>query len=331
VLGCEVSKVKSLVFQARTALIERRTARETSCAEIRQQLATLRGGALRRSHLRHHLEACPGCSEYREEIRHQRAMLAIALPVVPTAALRANVLGGLGIGGGSAAAGTTVAAGAAGGGLSMAAPGGLVKLGIVAALAAGGAGGATVANNGHLPLIGNAPAHESSSHHRGAMAGTSAAHTGTTAASGHATAGHAQPHKTKTSHRSAKGTAHGFTPTTGQSNGAAARDFAKTRGKGSETSATRRHATAHTRAHPAKPVRPKHVVAPKRVTPVAPTHTNTTPAPKAQEPATAPQTTTTAPVPQSTQTTPAPPPADSGITKGAAGKTQSGSRSTAAG
>jgi RNA polymerase sigma factor (sigma-70 family) len=52
ILGCEVSKVKSLVFQARTALIDRRIARETPCAEIREQLATLRGGALRRSQLR---------------------------------------------------------------------------------------------------------------------------------------------------------------------------------------------------------------------------------------------------------------------------------------
>src|SRR5205085_8172821 len=92
ILGCEVSKVKSLVFQARTSLIERRTARDTSCAEIREQLATLRGGALRRSHLRNHLEVCPGCSEYREQIRRQRAMLAVALPVVPSAALRGHVL-----------------------------------------------------------------------------------------------------------------------------------------------------------------------------------------------------------------------------------------------
>src|SRR4051812_11476027 len=157
VLGCEAGKVKSLVFQARTSLIDRKTARETPCEEIREQLATLRGGALRRSHLRHHLEACPGCTEYREEIRRQRAMLAVALPVVPSVALKANIFSGLGLGGSTAAA-TAGAGGAAatatGGGFGLAAPSGVAaKLGLVAVLAVGGAGGATVAKSGHLPLV----------------------------------------------------------------------------------------------------------------------------------------------------------------------------------
>src|SRR3954471_7978672 len=102
IIGCEALKVKSLVFQARTALIERRQARDTPCTEIREQLATLRGGALRRSHLRHHLAACPGCTEYREEIKRQRQMLAIALPVVPSLGMKAHVLSAVGIGGGGA-------------------------------------------------------------------------------------------------------------------------------------------------------------------------------------------------------------------------------------
>src|SRR5207248_971877 len=100
VIGCEVAKVKSLVFQARSALIERRQGREMPCAEIREQLATLRGGALRRSHLRHHLAACPGCRQYRDDIRRQREMLAVALPVIPSVALKHQVLAALGFGGG---------------------------------------------------------------------------------------------------------------------------------------------------------------------------------------------------------------------------------------
>ena len=60
VLGCETAQVKGLVFRARTALIQRREARETPCAAIREQLASLRGGALRRTELRHHLRDCPG-------------------------------------------------------------------------------------------------------------------------------------------------------------------------------------------------------------------------------------------------------------------------------
>ena len=49
--GCPKEKVKALVFQARSSLIASRTARETSCAEIREQLANLRGGSLRRNTL----------------------------------------------------------------------------------------------------------------------------------------------------------------------------------------------------------------------------------------------------------------------------------------
>jgi RNA polymerase sigma factor (sigma-70 family) len=303
ILGCEVTKVKSLVFQARTALIDRRVARETPCAEIREQLATLRGGALRRSHLRHHLEACPGCSEYRDEIRRQRAMLAVALPVVPSAALKAKVFGGIGfgLGGGSVAAGGGAAATATtASSIGSAASGGLAaKLAVVAVLAVGGATGATVANNGHIPLLHDtatpAPAHESSSSHPGGNSGTSAAHTGMTAAgTAAATAGGNGTHKVEGSRRSASGTEHGFTPITGESNGERARAFAQTRGKGKEISAAHRHATAHKRAHPVKKrAHVKHV--PKKITPVAPVHTQ--PVPKSQE------TTTTTPTTTETTTT----------------------------
>jgi hypothetical protein len=68
VLGCEVGSVKGLVFRARSSLIERRDARETPCGEIREQLETLRGGALRRNELRHHIRHCPGCAAYRDEV-----------------------------------------------------------------------------------------------------------------------------------------------------------------------------------------------------------------------------------------------------------------------
>jgi RNA polymerase sigma factor (sigma-70 family) len=118
VLGCEVASVKGLVFRARSALIERRVARDTSCDEIREQLATLRGGALRRNELRHHLRSCPGCSAYRDEVRRQRQMLAAALPVTPSLGLKGSVMGAAGLGGsaiggvsaGGAALGTAVVA-----------------------------------------------------------------------------------------------------------------------------------------------------------------------------------------------------------------------------
>jgi RNA polymerase sigma factor (sigma-70 family) len=155
VLGCEVARVKALVFRARSGLIERRDARETPCADIRGQLANLRGGSLRRSGLRHHLRHCSGCSAYREQVRRQREMFAAALPVVPTLGLKSSVLSAAGIGGGggggaAAAGGAGAAAGSAGAARGSAVGGGglalggsigsaaLAKVVLVGALAGGG-------------------------------------------------------------------------------------------------------------------------------------------------------------------------------------------------
>jgi RNA polymerase sigma factor (sigma-70 family) len=137
VLECEVSHVKALVYRGRQSLIERREARATPCEAIREQLANLRGGALRRSELRHHLRDCPGCTAFRQQVKQQRGMLAVALPVVPSAGLKASVLGAAGLGGGSAGGGvglaTLGAASTAGSGGAL-----LAKVAVVGVLAAGG-------------------------------------------------------------------------------------------------------------------------------------------------------------------------------------------------
>jgi RNA polymerase sigma factor (sigma-70 family) len=138
VLGCEVARVKALVFRARSGLIERRDARETPCAKIREQLANLRGGSLRRSKLRHHLRHCPGCSSYREQVRHQREMLAAALPVVPALGLKSSVLSAAGVGGGAASAAGGGAAAAGGGLLSSLGSAAIAKVALVGVLAGGG-------------------------------------------------------------------------------------------------------------------------------------------------------------------------------------------------
>ena len=93
VLGCPQEKVKALVFQARSALNAGRAARDTSCAEIRQQLSTLRGSPLRRPAVRRHLHHCPGCREFRDAMRGQRRELGLLLPVIPTVGLKRTVLG----------------------------------------------------------------------------------------------------------------------------------------------------------------------------------------------------------------------------------------------
>jgi RNA polymerase sigma factor (sigma-70 family) len=130
VLGCEVSRVKGLVFRARSALIARRDAREASCESIREQLANLRGGALRRTELRLHLRECPGCRAYRDKVRQQRRMLALALPVAPSLGLKTSVMAAIGIGGGSAG-GLTTAAGVFGGST-------VAKVAVAGVLAGGG-------------------------------------------------------------------------------------------------------------------------------------------------------------------------------------------------
>jgi len=136
VLGCEAARVKALVYRARSGLIARREARELPCEQVREQLSELRGGSLRRTELQLHLRECPGCREFRAEVKRQRQMLAAALPVVPTLGLKSSVLGAVGIGGGAAAAGGVAAGGAAvGGGAALA---GVVKVAAVALVAAGG-------------------------------------------------------------------------------------------------------------------------------------------------------------------------------------------------
>jgi RNA polymerase sigma factor (sigma-70 family) len=133
VLGCEVPHVKALVFRARSGLIARRDARATPCEAIREQLANLRGPALRRNDLRLHLTDCPGCRAYRDEVKRQRELLAAALPVTPGGGLELSVLAAAGIGGGGAMA-------AAGGGSALGLVGSslVAKLALVGVMAGGG-------------------------------------------------------------------------------------------------------------------------------------------------------------------------------------------------
>src|SRR5581483_12028480 len=104
VLDREPAQVKALVFQARTTLMQFRAAREMDCAAIREELATARGPALLRGHLRRHLRTCKGCEEYAELVRKQRVQLVLLLPVIPTVGLKAAVMaGGPGAAGGGGA------------------------------------------------------------------------------------------------------------------------------------------------------------------------------------------------------------------------------------
>jgi RNA polymerase sigma factor (sigma-70 family) len=150
VVGCRREKVKALVFQARSSLIASRTARETPCGEIREQLANLRGGSLRRVELKRHVRECAGCREFGEQVRAQRRDLAIVLPVAPSVGLKAAVFGG--------------SAGAAAGSAGVAA-----KVIVVVAIAGGGTVAAErTVSKPHEPVAPTRPA--------GAVAAVQAAH-----------------------------------------------------------------------------------------------------------------------------------------------------------
>ena len=146
VLGVETARVKALVFRARTTLIKMREARERPCAEVREELATLRGGSLRRSPIALHLRSCPGCREFRERVARQRALLALALPVAVTPALKSSVAAAAGLQQASSAGGAAAGAGGVAAGAGMAGSGAAAGAGGVAA--AGGAAAAGTAVTG---------------------------------------------------------------------------------------------------------------------------------------------------------------------------------------
>jgi RNA polymerase sigma factor (sigma-70 family) len=131
IVGCEVSKVKALIYQARSSLIADRNAREASCRDIREELSVARGGELRRGPLRRHLKLCEGCRDFQLAVSAQRESFAAVLPVLPSAGLLVAILGhgaahgigaaglagtgGLASAGGTGAAATATGAGGVGG------------------------------------------------------------------------------------------------------------------------------------------------------------------------------------------------------------------------
>ena len=110
VLGCPPAKVKALVFQARSALVARRQARDATCTSVRQKLTSLHGGALNHRLIRHHLDRCADCTAYRDELRDRRRKVAVLLPVLPAAGLRDAVVGPFHLGAAAPAAKGTLAA-----------------------------------------------------------------------------------------------------------------------------------------------------------------------------------------------------------------------------
>ncbi len=120
VLGVGREKVKALIFQAREGLQRGRSARESTCSEVRERLANTRGKAPARGIVRAHIDRCAPCQEFEREVRKQRAALALVLPVALSGKLKALVLSSA-LGHGSVSAGAASVTGAGGAG-SVAGP-----------------------------------------------------------------------------------------------------------------------------------------------------------------------------------------------------------------
>jgi RNA polymerase sigma factor (sigma-70 family) len=129
-LGVRTDKVRALVFRARRSLMVSRAARDTTCRDIQEQLAVLRGAALRRGAIRRHVGRCSACAAFENEVQRQRSALAWALPVLPAAALKPTILAAVhaGVTGGAVAAGGGISAVAVTTGSSTAVGGGLTGL-----------------------------------------------------------------------------------------------------------------------------------------------------------------------------------------------------------
>ncbi len=132
-LGVSVPAVKSLLVRARVGLAQASDARDTACSEIREDLIIAHDRGVRPSGVaRRHMRDCPGCREFRTNVRGVSRQFAALVPALGPLGLLANFLG---LGGGGGAAAST---GAAAGGGAIAGGGAAAGSGAIA----GGTGGA---------------------------------------------------------------------------------------------------------------------------------------------------------------------------------------------
>jgi RNA polymerase sigma factor (sigma-70 family) len=141
-LGVSLPAVKSLLVRARISLVEAVEARDTDCIDIRTDLAASFERGVRTTGLaRRHLRDCPGCVEYRTQLRAVREGLNA---LSPSGGPLAAVLKLVGIGGAGSAGAASAGGGAAAGGGAVAAvgTGTAAKVAAVVCCAALTAGGA---------------------------------------------------------------------------------------------------------------------------------------------------------------------------------------------
>jgi RNA polymerase sigma factor (sigma-70 family) len=308
VVGCRPQKVKALVFQARTSLMNERDARNTDCEAVREQLATLSGGSLLRGSLRRHVRTCDGCRAYRDQTRKQKEALALLLPVIPTAGLKAATMSAA-VGGAAVSAGGAVTATGGGviAGLTAGGKAGAAKVLVAAALAGSGIG-AGVAEVNHLqggPAPGSTAGRENSSGSAKGAGATSTPSTTSTNGAGlatgkgvhHTSAGHGHGKPTSSpAHSGNAATGKGIAGTQpGQGAGTTGKAGAPGQLKLKKTTRAHGRSKPHGRVIHSKPVKPK--PQPEHVTPVkpAPQKPATTPSQQQESTTSVPTTPTVTP------------------------------------
>jgi RNA polymerase sigma factor (sigma-70 family) len=118
-LGVTIPAVKSLLVRARLGLAQALVARDTACAEIREELILSHDRGLRpNATARRHMRDCAGCREFRHDLRGVSRGFAAIVPTLGPLGVLANVLG-IGGAGSGAAGGALAAGGAAGGGTAI--------------------------------------------------------------------------------------------------------------------------------------------------------------------------------------------------------------------
>src|SRR4051812_3326285 len=88
IVGCSGEKVDVLVAAARRAVAGIDEPDDWTCAQARSELAS-GDGEPRRESTRRHVAECPACEAFQATIAHQRRLLAIVVPVVPSTGLAA--------------------------------------------------------------------------------------------------------------------------------------------------------------------------------------------------------------------------------------------------
>ncbi len=143
-LGVTQPAVKSLLVRARVGLAEASQARDTSCGEIREDLADTRDRRVRSSaRAKRHLRDCGDCRGFDKALRSTTRDLGQLLPGPGLFAMLLGLVGGGGAGGGATAGGAVGggAAGAASGGVAAATA---TKVAVAVCCVAATAGGAAV-------------------------------------------------------------------------------------------------------------------------------------------------------------------------------------------